>query len=134
MLLPKLTCRGCFLCRSIAEFLAGKQQTADAFAEAVCEAGWRLDPTAARALVLSLVLSLCKSPDASLRAYMWASASMLAQPSPRWGRGASDKTDEMVPGGVVNNDVPIKAFMGQISDEVAARMPLGYDWVDYITK
>jgi hypothetical protein len=71
-------------CRPIADFFAGKQQTADLFAEAVCRAGWRLNSAAGQAVVLSYVLSMCKSPDLGLQAYMWVSASILAQPDAPW--------------------------------------------------
>jgi hypothetical protein len=50
-----------FYCRPIADFFAGKQQTADMCAEAVCSAGWRLDSAAAKGMLL--VLSVCGSPQ-----------------------------------------------------------------------
>jgi hypothetical protein len=62
------------------QFFAGKQQTADMFAEAVCNAGWSLDSAAAQAVGLSLVLSVSGSPGLTLQAYLWVAASCLAQP------------------------------------------------------
>lgn len=50
------------------------------FADAVCSAGWRLNSAAAKAVVLSLVLSACGSPELGLQAHMWAYASILAHP------------------------------------------------------
>lgn len=66
--------------RPTADFFAGKQQTADMFAEAVCSAGWRLNSAAVKAVGLSLVLSVCGSEELSFQAYIWAYASILAQP------------------------------------------------------
>lgn len=110
----------CALCngicrRPIADFLVGKQQTADLFADAVCRAGWCLNNAAAQAVVLSHVLPVCGAPKSSFQAYMWASASILAQPEASWKRCDKGAVD---PASV--SELAVSALALRLSDDAVA--------------
>lgn len=111
--------------RPIADFVNAKRQTADAFADAVCEAGLRLNSKAAATLVASRVLSLCESPERSLRALTWAAASLLAQQDSCW----ADDSQQPV-GKVLMSTLDTKLALLLASAEDAARLPAVYGCIN----
>lgn len=65
-------------CRPYAEFWSAKQQTAEAFAEALCRTGWSLTVAAAQAVARSSVLALAPPAITRFNASAWLTAALLA--------------------------------------------------------
>lgn len=113
--------------------MAAKRQTAAAFTEAVCRAGWSLTSQAAAALAASWVLTLCDAPDVRMRGNLWATASVLAHGFAAWqGEEGDMEADALPPGVLLPESAFQTAFLGQVDDSITSKLPRAFDLVDHL--
>jgi hypothetical protein len=67
-------------CRPVGDFFADKQHAAGMFAQAVCDAGWRLSSKAVCELASGFVFEFVPPSGHGFRSSLWAVAALLSDP------------------------------------------------------
>lgn len=70
----------CLFCRPFKDFFADKQHTAGLFAQAVCDAGWRLSSKTVCEVASGFVFKFVPPSGHGFRSSLWAVAALLSDP------------------------------------------------------